>query len=70
MALVDFAPHRPVPSTFHRIVRGFAGWVAESRARRAKVEALQSILFQPEHRLRDLGLRREDVLDAMERHRQ
>ena len=36
---------------------------AESRA------ALQDLLFMPEHRLRDLGLRREELIDALERRR-
>ena len=55
MTLADFATDRPVQFTpAHRFGSVFQ-WLAARRAARAKRVALQSLLFAPEHRLRDLG---------------
>lgn len=67
MIFIDVAPHPPVQSPFARIVRALAGrlrTISDEHKRRA---ALQSLFFMPEHRLRDLGIRREELLEALER---
>jgi uncharacterized protein YjiS (DUF1127 family) len=70
MALVDFAPaYRPAPSTLSGAFRAVANWVAARRAARAQQASLQTLLFAPEHRLRDLGISREQLVQAMEVHR-
>ena len=70
MALVDFAPaHRVASSPVTGLLRAAAGWFAARRAQHAQDAALQSLLFAPEHRLRDLGIRREELIQAMEIHR-
>jgi uncharacterized protein YjiS (DUF1127 family) len=69
MAL-DFAPaYRPVQSPVASIFRAVTKWVATRRAEHAQHVALQSLLFAPEHRLRDLGISREQLTQAMEIHR-
>jgi hypothetical protein len=70
MALTDFVTaDRPVQfpfaSGFHAVVQ----WVAAGRAERARKAAMQSLLFAPEHRLRDLGISREQLLEAIETRR-
>jgi uncharacterized protein YjiS (DUF1127 family) len=67
MALTDFAPAgHPVrfslSGSFHAVVR----WIAARRAKRAQRVALQSLLFAPEHRLRDLGISHEQLIRAIE----
>ena len=67
MAIADFTPvdrsvHFPLARVFHAIVR----WVATRRAARAKRAALHSLLFAPEHRLRDVGITREQLSRAIE----
>lgn len=67
MAIADFTPvdrsvQSPVARGFHAIVR----WVAARRAERAKREALLSLLFAPEHRLRDVGITRAQLIRAIE----
>ena len=70
MALVDFAPaYRPAPSPVAGIFRTVAKWVGARRAEHAQHVALQSLLFAPEHRLRDLGISRQELTQAMEIHR-
>jgi uncharacterized protein YjiS (DUF1127 family) len=70
MAIADFAPvdrsiHSPLARGLHAIVR----WVAARRTARAKRDALQNLLFAPEHLLRDVGVTREQVIRAIETHR-
>ena len=67
MIFIDVAPYRPAPSPFARIVRVLAGWLRDARGDRKRRAALRDLLFMPEHRLRDLGLRREELLEALER---
>lgn len=67
MAIADFTPVErsvqfPLVPGFHAIVR----WVAARRAARAKRAALHSLLFAPEHRLRDVGITREQLIQAIE----
>lgn len=69
MAL-DFAPaYRPIQSPVAGMFRAVAKWVAARRTEHAQHVALQSLLFAPEHRLRDLGISREELTQAMEIHR-
>ena len=67
MVFVDVTPTRPVTLPISRFFHGLAKWKEDARIERAKRLALQSLLFAPEHRLRDIGIRREEVLRAMER---
>ena len=70
MALADFAPaHRFTQSPVSALVLAVGNWVATRRARRARDTALQSLLFAPEHRLRDLGISRVELVQAIEIHR-
>ena len=71
MAIADFAPvdrfvQFPLARGFHAVVR----WVAARRAARANRVALQSLLFAPEYRLRDVGITREQLIRAIESSRQ
>ncbi len=70
MALTDFAPaghsvRSPLAGGFHALVQ----WVAARRAERAQKMTLQSLLFAPEHTLRDLGLSHEQLIREIESHR-
>ena len=70
MALADFAPadHSTkslLAAAFHGVLR----WVATQHEKRAQKLALQSLLFAPEHRLRDVGITREQVISAIEARR-
>jgi uncharacterized protein YjiS (DUF1127 family) len=70
MALADFAPADPstksrLAATFHSVVR----WVAAQHEKRAQDQALQSLLFAPEHRLRDVGITRDELFRAIEARR-
>ena len=67
MLFVDVAPNRPVRSPFAHIVRALAGRLRIISREHERRPTLQSLLFMPEHRLRDLGLRREELLEALER---
>jgi uncharacterized protein YjiS (DUF1127 family) len=69
MLLVDVAADRSVQSPIARVFRGLARSVADARAKRERKTALQDLLFASEHRLRDLGISREELIQAMERHR-
>ena len=71
MALVDFAaPARHVASSpVAGLLRAVTNWFAVRGAQHAQDAALQSLLFAPEHRLRDLGITREELIGAMEIHR-
>ena len=69
MVLVDVATNRLnrpiIARTFHRL----AHWISQVRTERQKRTALRSLLFAPEHRLRDLGITREELLQAIARRR-
>lgn len=67
MIFIDVAPSRPVRSPFAHIVRTLAGRLRTVSSERKRRAALRDLLFTPEHRLRDLGLRREELLEALER---
>ena len=70
MAIADFAlVDHPARSPLGGFVHVIAGWIATRRAERSQHIALQSLLFAPEYQLRDLGIRREDLVQAMEIHR-
>jgi uncharacterized protein YjiS (DUF1127 family) len=70
MAIADFAlVDHPAPSPVVGIVHAIGRWFAARRAEHAQHVALQSLLFAPEHRLRDLGISREQLTQAMEIHR-
>ena len=67
MAIADFIPvdrsvQFPLARGFHAIVR----WVAARRVARAKRDALQTLLFAPEHQLRDVGITREQLIEVIE----
>lgn len=70
MAIADFAfADQPVRSSVAGILSAARRWFAARHAERSQHQALQSLLFAPEHRLRDLGIRREELIQAMEIHR-
>jgi uncharacterized protein YjiS (DUF1127 family) len=67
MTIADFTP----VSSFTQFspargLHAIIGWVAARRAARAKRDALQSLLFAPEHRLRDIGITREQLIRQIE----
>lgn len=70
MAFTDFTStdrivQFPVVAGFRAVL----GWFAARRVARAKRAALHSLLFAPEHRLRDLGISRDELHRAIETHR-
>ena len=70
MALVDFAPTRYVaPSAGSSLLAAAVNWFIARRTGRAQEAALQSLLFAPEHRLRDLGISRAALMQALDVHR-
>lgn len=70
MAIADFAlVDHPVRSPLGGIVHAVRSWFAGRQVERTQHAALQSLLFAPEYRLRDLGIRREDLILSMEIHR-
>ncbi len=66
LAEVTSQTHRPVQFAFADAFRAVVRWVDARRAVRARKVALQGLLLAPEHRLRDLGITREDVLAAID----
>lgn len=58
------AGRKPVSSV---LVESIAGIIRKAWKRRAQRNALKSLLQMPAHRLRDLGISPEDVLQAMNR---
>ena len=67
MAIADFTPvDRCVPSPRVRSFHAIILWVAARRAARAKRGTLRSLLFAPKHRLRDVGITREQLIRAIE----
>ena len=69
MAIVDFAPSHRSTQSVARIFHAVGEWIAIRRAEHARYVALQQLMSEPEHRLRDLGIRREDLILSMEIHR-
>jgi uncharacterized protein YjiS (DUF1127 family) len=70
MTFTDFVPtDRPVRFTLAAAFRAVAQWLSARREARAKLKALKGLLFEPEFRLRDMGISREDVIAAIEAHR-
>ena len=70
MTFADFAPsHRITIAPGANLVAAVAGWLSARYARRRQAAALQELLFAPEHRLRDLGISREELVRTMEIHR-
>ena len=57
---------RPVQLPLAASLRTIGRWLAKRRAARAKRQALNCLLFAPEHRLRDLGISRDEIFDAIE----
>ena len=68
MVFIDVTARNAVQSPTIPIVWAIAKWVANTRDKRKKKATLQSLLFAPEHRLRDLGISREELLQALARH--
>ena len=71
MAIADFAPaersaHSPLARGFHAVGR----WFAARRVARARSDALHSLLFAPEHRLRDIGITHEQLIQAIAEQRE
>lgn len=67
MVMIDFAPtHRSIQFPFTRCFHAVIRWHAARRAARARRDTLQSLLFAPEHRLRDLGISRDELIRAIE----
>lgn len=67
MAIADFASvghsvHSPFARGFHAI----ADWLAAYRIARARKQVLLDLLFAPEHRLRDIGITREQLSREVE----
>ena len=66
MATADFAPvDHSIQSPAARGIRAIARWFTTRRVARAKRDALESLLFAPEHRLRDMGLTREQLIQTI-----
>ena len=71
MIFIDIAPYHPARAPFAQIVHALAARLRRFHGERHRRAALRELLFMPEHRLRDLGLRREELLEALEsRHAQ
>jgi uncharacterized protein YjiS (DUF1127 family) len=67
MTTVAVAPvDRSVQSPVARGLRAIVRWAAARRVAHARSEALNSLLFAPEHRLRDVGITREELIRAIE----
>ena len=67
MAIAEFtAADRSVRSPVARVVGAVARWAKARRAARAKQEVLHDLLFAPEHRLRDIGISREQLMRAID----
>lgn len=66
MALVDIPRDHVVGSSIARLCRAVARRMADRHAKRQQKAVLQDLLFAPEHRLRDLGISRADLIRAIE----
>jgi uncharacterized protein YjiS (DUF1127 family) len=69
MVLVDVAHDHIVQPSIARLFRAIARWLAAGRAERRRQVTLQSLLFAPEHRLRDLGISHDELIRMVEHHR-
>lgn len=70
MVFIDVAVDTVVHSPTAGIFRTLAKWIAHARTENKRKATLQSLLFAPEHRLRDLGIDREELVQALQhRHR-
>ena len=69
MVLVDVVHDRPVRHSVARAFHAIAQWLTERRAERRRRVALQDLLFAPEYRLRDMGVSRDELMQAIERRR-
>jgi uncharacterized protein YjiS (DUF1127 family) len=70
MTLADLVPApRIAMASGANLDVAVAGWLRARHARRRQAAALQELLFAPEHRLRDLGISREELVRTMEIHR-
>lgn len=67
MALVDSSRDHAVRASIARLFHAVARWVADELARRQRRSALRDLMFAPEHRLRDLGISREELIRAIKR---
>lgn len=66
MALIDLGVDVPVTSVAARALRRLAwAWTAH-QAERARRVSLDRLLAMPDHRLRDLGLDRREIVAAVE----
>ena len=69
MATTDFAPaDRSVPFSVPHGIEALVRWVAHRRAASAKRAALQNLLHAPEHLLRDIGVTRHELIEAIQAH--
>ncbi len=66
MALVDIPRDHVVGPSIVRLYRAVARRLADRYTRRQQKLVLQDLLFAPEHRLRDLGISREDLIRAID----
>jgi uncharacterized protein YjiS (DUF1127 family) len=67
MAIAEFtAADRSVRSPIARIVDTVVRWARARRVARARQEVLHDLLFAPEHRLRDIGISREQLFQAID----
>ena len=70
MAIADFTTIvRPARFPFRRLIGAIANWIAARRVARVKSATLQSLLYGPEHLLRDVGISRDELLAAIEKQR-
>jgi uncharacterized protein YjiS (DUF1127 family) len=68
MAFTDFAPaDRNAAMSAGRVLRAVVAWFASRHAERARRIALHSLLEMGAHRLDDLGVTPQDVVDALNR---
>lgn len=66
MVLVDTSREHVAGSAIVRLYCAVARSVADRYARRQQKVVLKDLLFAPEHRLRDIGISREDLIRAIE----
>ncbi|OEO32836.1 hypothetical protein VW23_009630 [Devosia insulae DS-56] len=65
MALVDVTKTDIVEPSAAYPLPAISRWLAKRRVERQRRLALQSLLFAPEHRLRDLGISHDELLRAI-----
>lgn len=64
MTLVEFATNRSAQLPLAHGIRAVVRWISTYRAARAKRAVLQNLLFEPDYRLRDLGISRDELIRA------